>query len=404
MVSLDPYLLSVILFVIILAVIIYKDRKKIEFKYILFLRRTKRFRDNINAIAEKSPRFWKIIGSIAIVAAFVVMIYSLIQIGNLVYLVYSGAIDQPAVQAILPIPSASGATGPGYILIPFWTWVITIGIILIPHELFHGIIARAENIRLKSVGLLLFAIFPGAFVEPDEKQLKKSKIITKLRVFSAGSFANFFISALFFVLTVYVIWQFTVNPTISLTLISANETTPIYAAGLRGGMVVTEINGKPLTPSYFEYLGGFFQNITPDYIRNGVYIYDEIGNIQPGDTITFKADGRIFSINVAEHPSFPGQDIPYICTRCLKNNEVLRTGTEFFGGSLMQLLTMIWILSLAVGAVNILPLYPLDGGLMIQAVSEKLFKKSAKRIVSIITYVMLIALLYVTFGPLLQNL
>jgi membrane-associated protease RseP (regulator of RpoE activity) len=33
--------------------------------------------------------------------------------------------------------------------------------------------SRVEKIRVKSAGLLLVLVLPGAFVEPDEKQLKK---------------------------------------------------------------------------------------------------------------------------------------------------------------------------------------------------------------------------------------
>ncbi len=400
MVFVDLYLISVILAFAILAVAIYKDRKNIEFKYILFMRRTKRFRDEIDKIAQKSPMFWKIIGNIGIIISFFVMFYTLYIIGNQIYLVYSGVIQQPALQILLPTPSSTGSSGPGFILIPFWFWIIIIGVILIPHELSHGIIARAEKIKLKSVGLLLLLIFPGAFVEPDENQVKKSKLLTKLRIFSAGSFANFSISFVIFILTLYVIWPALTLPTTSMSLISVNETGPAYLAGLRDNMTITEINGKPITPTYFLYLPGFLDS---DYVNKAIYFLDNIGNSQPGDEITIQADGRTFDMILGDHPNFPGQGIPYMGIR-YQNNQVLESGAAGYGGILIQLLTMIWLFSLAVGAFNILPLYPLDGGLMVQAVSERFFKKRSKQIVRGISYVLLIALLYMIFGPVLQNL
>ena len=42
---------------------------------------------------------------------------------------------------------------------------------IIIHEFSHGILARVENVKINSIGLLLFAIIPGAFVEPDEEKL-----------------------------------------------------------------------------------------------------------------------------------------------------------------------------------------------------------------------------------------
>jgi len=52
------------------------------------------------------------------------------------------------VQFVLPTFEATTSAGPGYILIPFWYWIIIIASILVPHELFHGIVARAEKIKL----------------------------------------------------------------------------------------------------------------------------------------------------------------------------------------------------------------------------------------------------------------
>ncbi|NIO44473.1 MAG: hypothetical protein GTN36_02865, partial [Candidatus Aenigmarchaeota archaeon] len=222
----DPYLLSVIIFFSFLAVLIYRDRKNIDFKYVIIMRRTKRFRDILDRIAKKSISFWKTVGTIAFIVCLLSMAFGIYQILNSAYLVYIGLIKEPAIQVVLPFPFEQGVSGPGFIGIPFWFWIIAVATILIPHESFHGIISRTENIKLKDVGLILMLLqyitipvviiyfiytqtfdlilflvalsfsIPGAFVEPDEKQLKKSKLMTKLRVFSAGSFINIVIGIL----------------------------------------------------------------------------------------------------------------------------------------------------------------------------------------------------------------
>ncbi|MFQ6057175.1 MAG: site-2 protease family protein, partial [Methanosarcinales archaeon] len=80
---------------------------------------------------------------------------------------------------------------------------------------------------------------------------------------------------------------------------------------------------------------------------------------------------------------------------------VFKVNTAFFIGILIPLLTMISLFSLAVGIINILPIYPLDGGLIIQALTDRFFKKRSKAIVKAITYVILLILIYDFVGPFL---
>jgi membrane-associated protease RseP (regulator of RpoE activity) len=67
----------------------------------------------------------------------------------------------------------------------------------------------------------------------------------------------------------------------------------------------------------------------------------------------------------------------------------------------VSLLSMIAQFSLAVGMVNILPIYPLDGGLMFEAVLKKYVKKvrRVQTILSVVTYFLIIVLLFDFIGP-----
>lgn len=87
--------------------------------------------------------------------------------------------------------------------IPFvWGW-IALFITLLVHEFAHGILCRAEGIRVKSMGLA-FVLFPvAAFVEPDEEELFGGKEGpstasrgARIRILSAGVIANFLVAAL----------------------------------------------------------------------------------------------------------------------------------------------------------------------------------------------------------------
>jgi len=391
------------------------------------MRRTKRFRRFIDGIAKKSPLLWKVIGTIAIVVCFYYMISGLYIIFNLAYGIYLGEITQPTLQFVFPVPSSQTVSGPGFIGIPFWFWVVVIAAILIPHELSHGIVARAENIKLKNVVLLLllgqyislpvvivyfiytgtfdlilFLValllsFPGAFVEPDEKQIEKSKLITKLRIFSSGSFANILTSFLILLLTQSLLWSPFVQPGIIIT--SVNETTPGGQVGLEPGMVLQSIDQKELDFNFLEYSSFIFilPNSTSSEITDysaSIILWSTLSGYKPGDNVTLEVDGTNYDLTLGEHPSI--EDFPYIgVTTSLNTNRV-----DLFI-VLFPLLAMIAILSMAVGIINILPLYPLDGGLMIKAITDKYGKENSKKIFMGVTYFVLLILLYSFIGPFL---
>jgi regulator of sigma E protease len=68
---------------------------------------------------------------------------------------------------------------------------------------------------------------------------------------------------------------------------------------------------------------------------------------------------------------------------------------------LFPLLGLIASLSVLVGAFNILPLYPLDGGLIVKSLTERYFKKkNANRITMAITFILLLIIIYSFVGGL----
>lgn len=372
----DVYTWSVIIFFVLLGIIIYRDRKNVEVKYILILRRTKKGIKILDKIA-KTRKFWKIVGTIGMFVAFYLMItgmWSLIEYGKRLI---TKEISIPGISFIFPSPTAQPMVGPGYILIPFWFWIIIIASVMVPHEVFHGIMSRVEKIRVKSAGLLLLAIFPGAFVEPDEKQLKKAKFMTRLRIFAAGSFANFIVYLLVFALVSNVLWNYFVLGPIILT--EVNSTSPAANAGLEPGMIISDINGTKVKATYSEYL-------------IGSYIFDETSGLKPGDKIVITANNTNFTLTVGYSPK--NETLPYFGI----TYKPLVIGNEnFLFGILFQLLTWMWVLNFAIAIVNILPIYPLDGGLMVETVIEKINKKHAKEITMFITFITL-SIFFVNFA------
>ncbi len=76
--------------------------------------------------------------------------------------------------------------------------IVSIGVGVVVHELLHAITALREGVNIKSWGLGLLFLFPVAFVELDEDSYRRASAISKLRILSAGVFANAIVAALSF--------------------------------------------------------------------------------------------------------------------------------------------------------------------------------------------------------------
>ena len=97
------------------------------------------------------------------------------------------------------------------ISVPLHAWLSFL-IILVVHEGMHGVLARRAKIKIKSAGLLLAGLLPvGAFVEPDEKQVKKATPKQQLFLFAAGPTANIFLM-IFLIIAFNLLLLFVINP------------------------------------------------------------------------------------------------------------------------------------------------------------------------------------------------
>ncbi len=196
------YLASVLVFVVVLAGFVYRDRKKFTRESIFLLRRTKRGRNLLIKIGTRFPRFWLAVGFVSVVTGFIVSVLGLkMLVDNFLASLVTRA-TTPSLALLLPSPTSETVFGYGYLAVPFWYWIICIVVLALVHEGFHGIFTAREKTRIKSLGFGILAVIPLAFVEPDEKQLEKRGVWPQLRVFSAGSFANFLMAGLSLILFV----------------------------------------------------------------------------------------------------------------------------------------------------------------------------------------------------------
>ena len=107
--------------------------------------------------------------------------------------------SNPQLQLILPGVDIPGSP----VFIPLGYGIIALMTVLIVHEFGHGIISRVEGVKIDSIGVLLLAVLPGAFVEPNEEDVQKSERISKLRIYAAGSIFNMILAAISLIIVIF---------------------------------------------------------------------------------------------------------------------------------------------------------------------------------------------------------
>jgi len=222
---------------------------------------------------------------------------------------------------------------------------------------------------------MLLAIFPGAFVEPDEKQLAKKSIMTRLRVFCAGTFMNFIVAGLAILLLSFIVFPLMFQPGVQLQAVDANS--PAELSGLTNQTILTHINSIPITITYNELIQ---QN----------YFSDEIGETTAGQEIQFTdLEGNNYNIILEEKDSSPYMGILYT---------PIPTEDKLYA-SIADFLTKLWMFSFAVAIFNMLPIGPLDGGLVFQSLTDKYIGGSnAKKIQKWASMISLALVIFMFFG------
>ena len=275
-------------------------------------------------------------------------------------------------------------------LIPLWYGLLGLIVAVATHEIAHGIVLAANGLAPKSAGLVLLGVPLGAFVEPPE-EFHASKTSVKLKVFSAGPFAN--LSAT--LLALLILSQLTsgvepVAPGVGVTGIL--QGSPAERAGIAPGSVIVAVNGTRV-PDLETFL------LVMSRARAG-----------SSASITF-ADGRTLTLTLADKREFTGNpedegkgfigvsvvdlkalldEITFapslsegilgvlrklLFTPFSLNPSLLPFLRSFYtqpkgGWELVYALAWIAWINLAAGLTNALPIVPLDGGSALKAILE----------------------------------
>ena len=338
-----------------------------EINFPTIMWKTKRFHNVIEKIANLSPRFWKWFMNVGIIISFIAMFfitYSLIQS-------LSTLIEAPAVSIVLPGVEMPGST----IYVPLGYGLISLATVLIVHEFSHGILSRVEKINIKSVGLLLFTILPGAFVEPDEEELVKSSKLSQLRVYAAGSMANITL-AIVALLIFSAVGTYGISNTFDENGIEIDRVVSDSPANgvLKEGMILESINNHTIKDSN-------------DYM-------EVVETFVPGERVSIGTDQGIYNLTLSENPSNSSRG--FVGVQAANHFEIKESVSSIFGDTipwiLFEISTLtqwIFILNLGVGLFNLLPVKPLDGGRMFEIVlSYKLKEETYKPITNAVSIVL----------------
>jgi membrane-associated protease RseP (regulator of RpoE activity) len=377
----------VVLFYVILAIVIYFNRKKfqIESGFIL-LYKTQFGIAFMDKFAKKHKELLKIIGYVAIGVGFIGMLaISGLLIKGLYDLIFVPAAP-PTLSLVIPGVQIPGSP----IFIPFWYGIIALFIVIVFHEFGHGIIAKAHGLSIKSTGFGFMGPLPLAFVEPDEKQVIKTNSVVQHSIFAAGPFFNVILVGIVLLISLFVL-----NPIIS-TMVTANGVTfatiqenyPAAQYGVEKNVAYTNINGVEVKDS-------------EEFVK-------ELSCVKPNDTVIIANDNKSISVITGVNPSDNSKG--YLGVSGIQTSYKLKSETFWFKGAyyiLFMLSTLLeWVatLSLGIGLANLLPLGPVDGGRMINKASIDINgKKKGTHIWAIITIVTLITMAILIFVPIIKH-
>ncbi len=350
----DYDLISIFIFYSILLIIflVYRKRFTIQSK-IFVMYKTKLGLKLMDKFAKLYPRLNNFLAYSGIFVGFggMLFVFSFLIIETFKYIVTPGT--PPPLTPILPSIEV-----PGLPPLSFWHWIISIFLVAVIHEFSHGLVARLYNVKIKSSGFAFLGPLLAAFVEPDEKNIKKIKTRKQLAIFAAGPFSNIIMAAIIFLCLIFI-----VNPIQSQVLdvngIVVQELTPNYAlieSGIEVPFILYQIDGM---------------NIFED-----TNFEDAVLSWQPGDKINLVTDQGEFTVEARQSLEDPSRAV--IGMNNFRFNYEVDEKYNFLGNLplifpwISLLVLWIFLISLGVGLFNLLPLGPVDGGRMLYSLLLKL--------------------------------
>ena len=323
--------------------------------------RTARFNKFIENMGFRFRRFWRFYGSLSLLAGVLMSVYGIHTLHLNALLLLKGAKGAMPTHPVIP-----GVTI-GFDALPYLSLALVIT--LIPHELSHGFAFSAERIPIESAGVFFFLVLPGGFVEPNEEMLGKMEFMAKLRAFAVGSFTNLITGILIGIL-------------MSMILVPSNV-----------GAVVNKIApGTPASQGLSE--GDIIKAMNNTRIGNSTDLVRFLSKTKPGDKVILlverNGEETEIEITLAAHPYNKSRG--YI-------------GAVFGDyypadphGYLFKALWWSYVVALSIAVINIVPIYPFDGGRILREILVKIFGEDLGHKITIVISVYLLLVLLVNIA------
>jgi membrane-associated protease RseP (regulator of RpoE activity) len=436
-------LILLAIFTISVAIFLIKNRKKLQVESKIFLLyKTKIGIRFIEWASKKLSRVMPLMTWVSIFMGFILMGLMLYLLVGVLVLLIKLPIEvigrAPPIMPLLPyVPQALGIDS----LPPFYFihWILAIILLATTHEAAHGIFASFYKIKIKSTGFGFLGPFLAAFVEPDEKVLRKRNAKQQLSILAAGSLSNFTFAIIFlllfqvFFLAAYTpmgvgnyifmynqlnvseidtIGEYDVESFLDLSEEELSSIEGIIEVNLKDkedkyyltSFLLEEISkDKELvksqgiivafedTPAFRENLSGGILKVNNQEIKNINEFTKELSKYNPGDEINIETTDGHYEIILEEYPEKPGE--PYLGIAFLGSRNILSLiSSPFFDPHIYAepnfderiinflqtfFVWMIYIFFL-VALFNMLPLGFLDGGRFIYVFALALTKSEDK--------------------------
>ncbi|MEM2760302.1 MAG: site-2 protease family protein [Nitrososphaerales archaeon] len=307
----------------------------------------------------------RIFADVGVVGGAIMMAFALWFLINNLSNFFTAAGQFSEVTLLIPGVTVRSATNLIYFL-------LAAPVVLVIHEVAHGIVARLEKIKVKSGGFAIIIAIIAGFVEPDEEEFGKAKKISKVRVIAAGSTSNvlfsFVIAGLLMFNPMFGNILELVSPDVrglfyddpaGVPVLQIAEGSGAAVAGMQVNDVITSINGIPIQrPEDFTKV-----TLTPGD-RAGVTVLRDGQTVHLIVPITSAAEDPskgVLGIIRGAFPYVPPK-VPYYIP---------------WPAPVFTFLLWVWMLSFFIGIFNMLPMFPLDGEKYVSsALEEKVSKRS----------------------------